>query len=142
MFGLFGWKEFGSESIASIFVVKGLFTNKQVSIQIHSTMKNHKNYDQIKFTLLLIEIPYALLKLCENFLHNMCLGSIYFSVLNTVILEINLTPLDSVLRWALFTIEYLWLSGKVSELRIQRSEVWFHVGIQNFFFVLGLWHVS
>lgn len=98
MFGLFGLKEFGSESIASICVVKGLFTNKQVSIQIHSTMKNHKTTTKLNLLYYLLKFLMLLCSfLCENFLHNMCIGSIYFSVLNTVILEINLTPLDSVL---------------------------------------------
>ena len=55
MFGLFGWKEFGSESIASICVIKGLFTNKQVSIQIHSTMKNHKTTTKLNLLYYLLK---------------------------------------------------------------------------------------
>ena len=35
---------------------------------------------------------------------------------------------------ALLTIESLWLSDRVSECRIQRSEVWLLIGTQNFFY--------
>ena len=45
-------------------------------------------------------------------------------------------------QWALLTIGSLWLSGRASDCEIQRSEVWFLKGTQNFFFVSHLWQVK
>ena len=45
-------------------------------------------------------------------------------------------------QWALLTKESLWLSGRASDCEIQRSEVWFLMGTQNFFFVPHSWQVK
>ena len=42
-------------------------------------------------------------------------------------------------KWALHTIESLWLSVQASECRIRRSEIQFLMRTQNFFFVSCLW---